>query len=1464
MMFQKTAFSPMISAALATGLFASVLALAAEPPPLLGQAVALFDGQTLAGWEGDPRLWRVQDGAITGGSLTEMVRQNEFLATTRDYTNFIVRFKIRLTGTEGFINSGFQIRSQRVPNSSEMAGYQCDFGEPNWYGAIYDESRRNKVMSASDMQALRPVIRPDDWNDYVIRADGSRITTWINGVQGTDFYEPDMSLPRVDSGKLGIQVHGGGKALVQVKEIFIEELPLGNEPFIGAPAPTPFPKNSPLTPAEELATFTLPPGFEIELIASEVIEAGFGKFVAIDWDLQGRLWTMTALEYPVDANENAAVAAELYASRAKDKVLVYERDPASPTGYASKPRVFADGLAIPLGILPWQNGVYVQHGTEIVFLSDTDGDGRADKREVILSGFGVQDSHLFPHQFTRAPGHWIWMAQGAFNYGKVKTSRNVEVQFDQTRMAKFRYDGSAFEITSQGPCNIWGLVLDATGQAWIQEANDFGYPVMPFHEHANYPGCSDAQWKSYAPEFPGTAPEFSMGGTGLSGLALSDAQPFWPAPYVGIFYIANPITRKIQAIRVTPDGPRFRYQKLPDFVLSSDEWFRPVALRVGPDSCLYIVDWYNKIISHNEVPRNHPERDKKRGRIWRVKPARARLADVPDFSRISGEELLAKLGSPVLQQSHLAWQAISDRRLHELAPRLKAMVRDRSQAVSRRLAALWALEGLDAQEPFGKGGYFELLDSLFADSDRNVRREGIRVMGSRPPSIAGAHATWTKVFDALDRAAEDADPLVRAEAIKTAAGWLSFFRLSSDSQTAALPETRVFPLLLRMAKPPLDGPVMKSTLSGRIIKTGAAYEREFERYLVRLFLEKAPGLEEFLASPVAQKFPVENRLVASLALEPRASAVRVAELLPWLERPPGEEELLRLAQSPEAPGVLKSLRLLLRNPVSRHSTAEGLLKVRTRFDASKLKEVFEAAARVLIEIPASVNLGIRWIRGFQLTALEPELADILAKRATAASRTGKELDPEGLAALQALRDLKSDRIELFLELASHNPMAVREAAFAALAASRDPRGAEQLADLFPRLPPEARPSARVALTSTRSGALGLVKLIRTGVIAKEELDSNTLEKMQALLGDHPELNAILAELSAFLRPVLRLDGSEDAWIDTSLTLEGPFTVETWVKLDPGIDNNDSLLGAPGVLDMNFFGGQFRVWVGGGVHDAIVARKKMLPDVWTHISVTRDTHGRWAIYLNGELDQAQGHAVTNRFDQLRLGWSTPARGTAGWFDEFRIWTCARTAEEIRADFDRGYDEPSKPASLAHRFAGMDWGKMRKGASVVRVGDHAALMSSIEAVRLAEKFSAFRKLAEQTGDSAKGKGLFQMLCQSCHSVGGEGGQVGPVLNGAGALGIEALLRNILTPSAAMEPGYRLFRVERVDGEVLDGILVTQDSEAIVLRRPNVEDIRIARGDVRKAEFTRSSMMPEGLLEALPPEEISNLFAYLKSLK
>lgn len=1443
--------------------------LAAEPPPPPGRARPLFDGKTLAGWEGSS-LWRVENGCLTGGSLTEMVRHNDFLASTREYTNFIVRFQIRLLGTNGFINSGFQIRSQRVPNNSEMSGYQCDYGEPAWYGCIYDESRRNKVIAGSDMTTLRPALNQDvqGWNDYVIRADGPRITTWINGVLGTDFYENDPAIP--DWGRLGIQVHGGGNALVQVRRISVEELPPtpASKLFIGAPEPPALPDNTganraaaqtlstalPVTAAEEKKRFTLPPGFEIELVAEE--SEGIGKFVAVDWDLHGNLWTMTALEYPVDANENPAFAKELYASQARDKVVVFDHDAKSPTGYKQTPRVFADGLAIPLGILPFKNGVYVQHGPDIVFLNDTDGDGRADKREVILSGFGIQDSHLFPHQFTRAPGNWLWMAQGAFNYGKVKTTTGKEQQFDQTRMAKFRADGSDFDITSQGPCNIWGLVLDGHGQAWIQEANDYGYPMMPFHDYANYPGCSDAQFKSYAPEFPGTAPDFKMGGTGLSGLALTDATAY-PAAYANIFYVANPITRKIQAIRVTPEGARFRYQKLPDFVQSSDEWFRPVALRTGPDGCLYFVDWYNKIISHNEVPRNHPDRDKKRGRIWRVRHKDVKPLDVPDFTKLSGEQLLAKLGGQSLPQSHYAWQAIADRQMTELAPKLKKILADKKQTVARRIAALWALEGLHAVD-------VKVLKSLMADANRNVRREALRAhrdnglpLGDSLPGLAAL--------------ADDPDPEVRAEVIRTTGTMLGQFLAGGGSEGNSSVALGAVELLAKSARTPLVAPTMKSTHSGRTIKTGQAYEREFERYLARMQMEKFAGLvARFLETKAAAALPVENRLVAALAMEPKASASRVAKMIPQLGRAPEKDELLRLAEFPDEPGVNEALESLLADPNRQKGLLENLLQVRTKVDAARLAPMLTSSARALFAgDAAAMKLGVQLAREFGIVELAPELGEILRRGWTQAlAEAGNERKPSlssvADAALRALRELRSGDVELFATIARSGATdAIRNEALAALAAARDDRGAALLLGMWNDLKEAQRRTTLDRLVGTKAGAEAVVASLKSGVIAKTEIHGPAFEKLQTVLGESAELTELLGDMAALFRPCLRLNGADIAWVESDLTLDGAFTVETWVKLEAGIDNNDGILGAPGVLDMNFAGELFRVYVGGETHDAIIAKKKINPDIWTHLAVTRDAAGRFRIYINGELDTAESKLAPQKFEHCQIGWTTPGGGTAGWLSEFRVWNRARTPEEIRAEFDRSY-EGEAADGLAFRRSGADWGRLRDGARVEGTQDFPALFTAAESRALAEKFAKFRALAESSGDATRGKAVFTTACFACHTVQGQGGQIGPVLDGAGAMGVESLLRNLLTPNAQMEPGYRVFRIELKDGEVLDGKLIAEDGDAFVLRRQNTADLRVERSNVRRSWFTKMSMMPEGLLEAMKPEEVSDLFAYLKTLK
>lgn len=165
----------------------------------------LFDGKTFNGWEGNTDQFRIVDGSIVGGSLTKQIAKNEFLCTAEEFGDFELRLEFRVLGKSP--NAGIQIRSQRIPNSHAVTGYQADIGQIFW-GCLYDESRRNKVLAqTSDRNALMEKINKDGWNRYKIRCEGPRIRLWINDVATIDYTEQDIQIPL--KGIIGLQIHSG-------------------------------------------------------------------------------------------------------------------------------------------------------------------------------------------------------------------------------------------------------------------------------------------------------------------------------------------------------------------------------------------------------------------------------------------------------------------------------------------------------------------------------------------------------------------------------------------------------------------------------------------------------------------------------------------------------------------------------------------------------------------------------------------------------------------------------------------------------------------------------------------------------------------------------------------------------------------------------------------------------------------------------------------------------------------------------------------------------------------------------------------------------------------------------------------------------------------------------------------------------------------------------------------------------
>lgn len=195
---------------------ASVVALLAAVKP-----IRLFDGKSFKGWNGNLQSFRLEDGAMVGGTMKDKIPRNEFLCTDQEYADFVLRVKFKLLGDPAQANAGIQFRSKRIPNNHEVIGYQADMGQ-NYWGALYDESRRKKVLAQPNLDELKKVLKLNDWNEYEIRAEGNRIRLSINGFQTVDYTEAEEGIE--PAGCICVQIHAGPASEAWYKDITIEPI----------------------------------------------------------------------------------------------------------------------------------------------------------------------------------------------------------------------------------------------------------------------------------------------------------------------------------------------------------------------------------------------------------------------------------------------------------------------------------------------------------------------------------------------------------------------------------------------------------------------------------------------------------------------------------------------------------------------------------------------------------------------------------------------------------------------------------------------------------------------------------------------------------------------------------------------------------------------------------------------------------------------------------------------------------------------------------------------------------------------------------------------------------------------------------------------------------------------------------------------------------------------------------------
>ncbi|SHO61996.1 PVC-type heme-binding CxxCH protein [Algoriphagus zhangzhouensis] len=428
------------------------------------------------------------------------------------------------------------------------------------------------------------------------------------------------------------------------------------------------------TPEEEMAGFHLPPGFEINLYASE---PDITKPINMEFDDKGRLWVTHSIEYPYEASTGSGT----------DKITILEDT--NGDGKADKFIDFASDLNIPIGIMPVKGGAIAYSIPNIYFFEDQDGDDRYDEKKVLLGPFGHEDTHGMINNFMRGLDGWIHASHGFRNTSHIAGADGDSIHMTSGNTFRFKIDGSRVEQTTYGRVNPFGYAVDDLG--YIYSADCHSMPIYQIINQGDYPHFGKkAPGLGFGPQMM----DYQIGSTALSGLEYYNGLDF-PEEYRNSFYSGDVVACRVSRNSVDYVGSTPQAIREKDFLVSEDPWFRPVDIKIGPDGALYIADFYNRIIGHYEVPLDHPGRDRKSGRIWRI-TYQGDAGEKVDWSQATIDQLIEGLGSEIFHHRMLATDRLVDFEGEKAIAPMKAILADPNAKPKQKVHALWALKRLDA------------------------------------------------------------------------------------------------------------------------------------------------------------------------------------------------------------------------------------------------------------------------------------------------------------------------------------------------------------------------------------------------------------------------------------------------------------------------------------------------------------------------------------------------------------------------------------------------------------------------------------------------------------------------------------------------------------------------------------------------------------------------------------------------
>ncbi|MFC3880312.1 PVC-type heme-binding CxxCH protein [Algoriphagus namhaensis] len=493
---------------------------------------------------------------------------------------------------------------------------------------------------------------------------------------------------------------------------------------------------------DALAEIKTAPGYKIELFASEAEFPDLANPVQLSFDNKGRLWVATMPSYPHYKPGDP---------RPKDKLIILEDT--DNDGKADKQTTFSEDLHIPVGFELAAEGVYVSQGNDLILLIDENGDDKADRKEILLSGFDDHDTHHAISAFTTDESGAIYMAEGVFLHTNVETSYGP---VRATNGGFYRYQPQRHQLERVNQVNIpnpWGIAFDRWGQNFYAETSgpnvNWMLPgsTLPRYGNANYKG-------------PNLIEKAQMVRP-TSGLEFISSRHF-PDEVQGDMIINNTIgflgTKQHQMIE---DEVGFHSKWRQDLVYSTDRNFRPVDMEFAPDGSLYIVDWHNILIGHMQHNARDPLRDHVHGRIYRVTYPSRPLVTPAKIDGASVPELLDNLKLPEYRTRYRTRRELRGRDQQEVDQATKNWLADLDpndpDYEHHRLEALWVSWGNNLVNQ-------NLLAELLKSEDHKVRAAATRVVRYTGHQL-------NNQTELLKAAAKDLNGHVRMEAV-VAASWL--------------------------------------------------------------------------------------------------------------------------------------------------------------------------------------------------------------------------------------------------------------------------------------------------------------------------------------------------------------------------------------------------------------------------------------------------------------------------------------------------------------------------------------------------------------------------------------------------------------------------------------------------------------------------------------------------------------------